>query len=56
MTSMKLEPEDAAQMLNIGWQIPDIPRHLKVTNEQVIAAIREHVRQEREELRQAKLR
>ena len=56
MTSMKLEPEDAAQMLNIGWQIADIARHLNATNAQVIAAIHEHVRKEREELRQAKLR
>jgi len=38
-------------MLNIGWQIADIARHFKVSNEQVIAAICEHIRQEREELR-----
>jgi hypothetical protein len=29
-------------MLNIGWQIADIACHFKATNEQVIAAIREH--------------
>jgi hypothetical protein len=29
----------AAQTLNVGWQIAAIARHLKVTNEQVIAAI-----------------
>jgi hypothetical protein len=46
-----MTPVDAAQMLNIGWQIADIARHFKVTNAQVIAAICEHVRQEREELR-----
>jgi hypothetical protein len=38
-------------MLNIGWQIADIARHFKATNEQVIAAICKHIRQEREELR-----
>jgi hypothetical protein len=46
-----MTPVDAAQMLNIGWQIADIARHFRVTSEQVIAAICEHVRQEREELR-----
>jgi hypothetical protein len=45
-----MTPVDAAQMLNIGWQIADIARHFKVTNDQVIAAICEHIRQEREEL------
>jgi hypothetical protein len=37
--------------LNIGWQIADLVRHFKVTNEQVVPAIREQIRQEREELR-----
>jgi hypothetical protein len=46
-----MTPVGAAQMLNIGWQIADIARHLKVTSEQVIAAICEHIREEREELR-----
>jgi len=42
---------DAAQTLNMGWQIADLIRHFRATNEQVIAAICERVRQEREELR-----
>jgi hypothetical protein len=46
-----MTPVDAAQMLNIGWQIADIARLFKVTNAQVIAAICEHIRQEREALR-----
>jgi hypothetical protein len=46
-----MTPLDAAQMLNIGWQIVDIARHFRVTDAQVIAAICEHILQEREELR-----
>jgi hypothetical protein len=42
---------DAAQMLNIGWQIRRHRPSFQGTNEQVIAAICEHIRPEREELR-----
>jgi uncharacterized protein (DUF433 family) len=38
-------------MLNIGWQIADIACHFKATNEQVIAAICEYIREQREESR-----
>jgi hypothetical protein len=31
-----MTPMDATQLLKIGWQIADIARHFKVTNEQVV--------------------
>jgi hypothetical protein len=45
------DPWTQPKCWNIGWQIVDIARHFKVSNQQVISAICEHIRQEREELR-----
>ena len=49
-----IQPEDAAHMLNIGWPIAQIAQLHNATGEQVIVAIREHVRQERLELKRLK--
>jgi|HubBroStandDraft_6_1064221.scaffolds.fasta_scaffold449528_3 uncharacterized protein (DUF433 family) len=45
-----MNPETAAGMLNMGWQIDQIAEMHNANREQVIAAIREYVRQERAEL------
>jgi uncharacterized protein (DUF433 family) len=49
-----MNPETAAGMLNMGWQIDQIAQMHNSTWEQVIAAIREYVRQERKELKRLK--
>ena len=49
-----MNPEDAGQMLNMGWQIDQIAEMHNSSREQVIAAIREYVRQERLELKRLK--
>jgi hypothetical protein len=49
-----VNPEDAGQMFNMGWQIDQIAQMHNSTREQVIAAIRQFVRQEREELKRLK--
>lgn len=49
-----MNPEDAGQMFNMGWQIDQIAQMHNSTREQVIAAIRQFVRQEREELKRLK--
>jgi hypothetical protein len=43
--------EDAGQMFHMGWQINQIAQMHNSTREQVIAAIRQFVRQEREALK-----
>jgi hypothetical protein len=49
-----VNPEDAGQMFNMGWQIDQIAQMRNSTREQVITAIREYVRQERAELKRLK--
>jgi uncharacterized protein (DUF433 family) len=49
-----VNPEDAGQMFNMGWQIDQIAEMHNSNREQVIAAIREYVRQERAELKRLK--
>ena len=49
-----MSPDDAAMMLNCGWSIQQIAEHFHVTTEEVIAAIRQHAREEREELKETK--
>jgi hypothetical protein len=49
-----VNPVDAGQMFNMGWQIDQIAQMNSSTREQVIAAIRQFVRQEREELKRLK--
>jgi uncharacterized protein (DUF433 family) len=49
-----VNPETAAGMLNMGWQIDQIAEMHNSNREQVIAAIREYVRQEGAELKRLK--
>jgi hypothetical protein len=49
-----VNPEDAGQKFNMGWQIDQIAQMHNSNREQVIAAIREYVRQEREGLKRLK--
>lgn len=46
-----MTPDAAAMMLNCGMSLKDIAIHFGVTVEEVIAAVRRHTKEEREELR-----
>lgn len=48
---MPLDNDACATMLNSGWSLPDIAKFFGVTVEEVIAAVRQHTREEREELK-----
>ena len=46
-----MTPDAAATLFNTGWSLTMIAEFLGCSKEDVVAAIRQHVREEREELK-----
>ena len=49
-----MTPDAAATLFNTGWSLTMIAEFLGCSKEDVVAAIRQHVREEREELKKLK--
>ena len=49
-----MTPDTAATLFNAGWSLTTIAEFFDCSKEDVVAAIRQHVREEREELKKLK--